>query len=396
MRIAHFVLGRCNPDSANGVDKTIYYLSKAQAALGHNVAVFSLTHKPVIPIKGVIVKAYSPCKLPIKLPNSYFVRDLFEVRSPFNLPTKLIKNMLEWKADITHFHFVYIPQNIILARYLRKRKIPYVVSIHGGLSPRAMGRRWYLKIPFKVLFERRYLNRAALIHAVSEIDLKGIEEYGVKNSIVRAPNGIEMECLPKKVNTTLLTQRFPQVADKKVFMFLGRLDPLHKGLDLLLQGFCLANLSKAVLVFVGPDWRENRAGLETLAYQLKINSQVIFAGPAYGQDKFDLLAGADVFVHTSRWEAGVPFSVLEALAIGKPCLVSTEASPGSIIQQHQAGLVVNHHKKDIADGLHYFSSLSQLKLLEMGANACCLASSEFNWRNIAIILVEAYKHALQR
>ena len=38
MRIVHFILGRCNPDSANGVDKTAYYLSKTQTSMGHQVS----------------------------------------------------------------------------------------------------------------------------------------------------------------------------------------------------------------------------------------------------------------------------------------------------------------------------------------------------------------------
>ncbi|CAM3384835.1 hypothetical protein [Rhodothermus bifroesti] len=33
MRIAHVLLGRCNPDSANGVDKTVYPLARHQALL---------------------------------------------------------------------------------------------------------------------------------------------------------------------------------------------------------------------------------------------------------------------------------------------------------------------------------------------------------------------------
>jgi len=56
MRIAHVLLGRCNPDSANGVDKTVYYLAHHQASLGSQVAVFSLTVKEPIPIPGAEVR----------------------------------------------------------------------------------------------------------------------------------------------------------------------------------------------------------------------------------------------------------------------------------------------------------------------------------------------------
>ena len=61
LRIAHFILGRCNPDSANGVDQAVYHFARTQAALGHPVAVFSLTEKPALPIPGVTVFHCSLC-----------------------------------------------------------------------------------------------------------------------------------------------------------------------------------------------------------------------------------------------------------------------------------------------------------------------------------------------
>lgn len=78
MRIVHFTLGRCNPDSANGVDKTVYYLSKTQAALGNAVTVFSLTVKSPIPIQGVAVKTYSPKGFPF-IPPKPLLRNLFSI-----------------------------------------------------------------------------------------------------------------------------------------------------------------------------------------------------------------------------------------------------------------------------------------------------------------------------
>jgi len=68
MRIVHFLVGRCNPDSANGVDKTVYYLAKHQAVLGHDVAVFSLTTKLPLSIPGVEVRCFAPRRVPLRLP----------------------------------------------------------------------------------------------------------------------------------------------------------------------------------------------------------------------------------------------------------------------------------------------------------------------------------------
>jgi len=370
MRITHFLLGRCNPDSANGVDKTVYHLSKAQAMLGHDVAVFSITAKPAIPIERGTVKTYSPEKLPIRLPRG------------------LVEDLFEWKPDVVHLHSVYIPQNAILAKHLRSRRIPYVVTPNGGLSPYVLRRRWYLKVPYRLLVERPYLNRATFVHAVT--DQKDIRHYGVKVPIVVASNGVDVALIPDNLNPNAIVNRFPNFGSKRIFVFLGRLDIFHKGLDLLVHGFqeSLKGTS-AILILVGPDWRGDRRQLEKLVQNLGISSQVFFLGPAYGKEKFDLLASADVFVHTSRWE-GASFSVLEALACGKPCLLTQAADPTGLIEQHRAGVVVRTDVKDIARGFQEMAALDRSELRSMGSKARAIVELEFNWEGIARTLTKAY------
>ena len=370
MKIMHFLLGRCNPDSANGVDKTVYHLSKAQAMLGHDIAVFSITAKPAIPIDRVTVKTYSPEKPPIRLPRG------------------LVEDLLEWKPDVVHLHSVYIPQNAILAKHLQSRGIPYVVTPNGGLSPYVLRRRWYLKVAYKLLVERPCLNRAAFIHAVT--DQTDIRDYGVKVPIVVAPNGIDLALIPDDLNPNAIVNRFPNLEGKRIFLFLGRLDAFHKGLDLLLHGFqkSLKDTS-AVLVLVGPDWRGHRRQLEKLAQGLGITSQIFFLGPAYGKEKFDLLASADVFVHTSRWE-GASFSVLEALACGKPCLLTQAADPTGLIEQQGAGVVVRTDVKDISRGFQELAALDLSELRTMGSKGRTMVELEFNWERIARTLTKAY------
>jgi len=370
MRIVHFLLGRCNPDSANGVDKTVYHLSKAQAMLGHDVAVFSITAKPAIPIERVMVKTYCPERLPIRLPKS------------------LVKDLFEWKPDIVHLHSVYIPQNAILAKHLRSQKIPYVITPNGGLSPYVLKRRWYLKVPYKLLVERPYLNHAAFIHAAN--DQIDIQNYGVKIPIVVAPNGIDLTSIPDDLNPNAIVNRFPNLKDKRIFLFLGRLDAFHKGLDLMLYGFEKSlKDTGAVLVLIGPDWRGYRRQLEKLAQSLGISSQVFFLGPMYGKEKWDLLASADVFVHTSRWE-GAPFSVLEALACGKPCLLTQAADPAGLVERHGAGVVVQPNVEDIARGFQEIARLDLSELQTMGSKGRTMVELEFNWEGIARTLVKAY------
>ena len=86
-----------------------------------------------------------------------------------------------------------------------------------------------------------------------------IGAYGVSAPIVIAPTGSMSESLPRPANPTALMARAPELAGHRVFMFMGRVAPIQKGLDLLVQGLALANLPDCRLVILGPDFRGGRA-----------------------------------------------------------------------------------------------------------------------------------------
>jgi glycosyltransferase involved in cell wall biosynthesis len=390
LRIAHFVIGRCNPDSANGIDKTVYYLSKSQAELGHQVLVCSLTDKPPIPIPGAQVRAYPPNKI-VPFVRARPVKSVLETRSPLSVPRDLISDLLEWEPAVLHLHFVQVPQNLLLASRARRRGIPYCVTIHGGLSPVAQRRNRWVKLVFKILFERRYLHRAAFLHAVSQHDVRGLEAYGVKHVTTVVPNGMDLSSIPGVDGVGGLRAQFAELARKRIFLFLGRLDAEQKGLDLLLRAFAQAQTDAAALVVAGPDWGGNRLRLERAAQELGISSAVYFTGSVFGPQKFAFLADADVFVHPSRWEAGVPFSVLEAAAMRKPCLFTPEADASGIMSRYGAGIAVQPDAASISAGIRQFMTTDTSALEAMGERARSMIEAEFNWRPIAQRIVNSYR-----
>lgn len=87
---------------------------------------------------------------------------------------------------IAHLHFLHVPQAIRLAGSL-SRNIPYCESLHGGLAPVALERRRLAKYVLSKLFERSYLNGAALHHSVSSLDIEGALAYGVGTAWLSRP-----------------------------------------------------------------------------------------------------------------------------------------------------------------------------------------------------------------
>jgi glycosyltransferase involved in cell wall biosynthesis len=365
------MLGRCNPDSANGIDKVVYHLTSAQAALGHTVSLFSLSPKPALPVPGVAARTYDP---------------LLRV----GLPRSLWHDLRTWHPDLVHIHSLYVPANAMLARALRRRGIPYAITPHGATDAHVLRRRAYLKRPYQALVERPALNRAAFVHAVA--DESAIRAYGVTAPVVVAPNGVDASSVPENLDRDGIRARLGVPAGTRLGVFVGRLDRVHKGLDLLVDAFAEARSTSAdlALVLVGPDREGSRRVLEDLAARRGVAGAVTWWGAAYGKEKFDLLAAADFFVQPSRWEAGVPLAVLEALCVGRPCLVSRAADPTSCIPSHGAGLVVEPTVTGVAEGLSRMARASEETLARQGRQAGLLARTEFTWPKAARTLTEAY------
>jgi glycosyltransferase involved in cell wall biosynthesis len=378
MRIAHVVRGRCNPESNSGIDRMVYHLSRAQAAAGHEVAIFSVTAKPSIPIEGVHVFTQPP--------------------SPWSLLPRreLGDSVRAWKPDVTHLHSLYIPEHTALGRRLRGWQMPYVVTPHGGLAPHVLRSRPLLKRSYRALFERSYLNHAAFVHAVTEReDLQG---HGVTAPVIRAPNGVSVADLPASLDAGIIERRYPAARGNRIFVAVGRLDPVLKGLDLLIQAFCAPSVAgrPLFLVLVGPDHRDGRAQLERLVRDAGAEDRVVFWGPALGDEKFDVLAAADIFVQASRSE-GISIAVLEALATAKPCLVSTAADPLGRIAARNAGLVTKPEVDELSAAIVRYAEMSDEELRARGERGRDIVTAEFEWTTIAQTLLLGYtKYAVRQ
>jgi glycosyltransferase involved in cell wall biosynthesis len=306
----------------------------------------------------------------------------------------LAEKVVAWQPDIVHFHSVHIPQNIALASHLGRAGIPYCVTAHGGLFPAALQRHRLKKKVFDLLFERRYLNQARFIHALSPRESEIIRRHGVNRPIVIVPNGLPPDSSVCASQPDALYAENPWLRDRRVFMFVGRLDVWQKGLDLLMEAFAHAALPDSALVLVGPDYRGSRTALETLARRFGVLPYVAFVGPIFGQDRANLFAAADVFVHPSRWE-GLSLSVLAASAAGKPCLITREADPLGELERAQAAVLVEASVASIAAGLIRTANLSRDELRAMGARARGVAEAQFTWPSIAGKLIAAYRVAIE-
>ena len=100
-------------------------------------------------------------------------------------------------------------------------------------------------------------------------------------------------------------------------LYLGRLSP-EKGLATLLRAVAKCPDVRLDIAGDGPQ----RAELEALSAQLGLGERVRFLGFMRGQPLTELVNGCKAVVLPSEWYENGPYSVMEALAAGKPVIGS--------------------------------------------------------------------------
>ncbi len=142
--------------------------------------------------------------------------------------------------------------------------------------------------------------------AYSPINQKKMLKMNPKIHFRLIPNGIGEEAFTKKVK------------DGNYALFIGRIDIVQKGLDLLLEAFARINgkvSTKLVIAGNGPKDEEKR--LVGLIKKKKLEGKVRFVGRADGKKKELLLRGAKFGVYPSRFE-DFPLVPLEYTSFSKP------------------------------------------------------------------------------
>ena len=146
------------------------------------------------------------------------------------------------KKNLKNFDVVYILSvwnftTAATAYYCRKYGIPYILSPRGQLYDYVLNSKSWKKIPYYKLISSRDINYAAAVHYTTSDEYENVHiRLGLKSRHFIVPNGIDLSeyaTLPKKGN---FIKEYSHLKDKKIIIFLGRLDP-KKGIDILIKSF---------------------------------------------------------------------------------------------------------------------------------------------------------------
>jgi glycosyltransferase involved in cell wall biosynthesis len=295
------------------------------------------------------------------------------------IPGRAAGAMAEARAvDVIHLHGAFNPSNTAVARSLRR---PYVFSPHSGYDPVSLRRSRWRKLAYRILFERRMLERAALLVVLTDVELHDLRRFGATGPADVIPNGVGPP--PEDLDPHAFRQELALPRDALLAVFVGRLDVHRKGLDVLVRG--IADAPKWHLALVGPRFRDVEH-LELLITQREAGDRVHFVGERHGRQLQESVYGADVFALTSRWE-GMPMALLEALALARPAVVSPAVERTLGVAAAGAGWVVSD-----GDVGRVLRDIDKDGISQRGGAAFQL-SKRYDWDTVAERYEAAYERA---
>ena len=128
--------------------------------------------------------------------------------------------------DIVIFHEIFRPQYLLISKELKKKRIPYIVFPHGCLTSGALREKYLKKKIAMALVFNRFIKNSVAIQCLST--------YEFNNTLFNCPKFIG-------TNGFDIAQENTQNGDKvKSFVYIGRIDISHKGIDLLINAIEIA------------------------------------------------------------------------------------------------------------------------------------------------------------
>jgi glycosyltransferase involved in cell wall biosynthesis len=293
-------------------------------------------------------------------------------------------------ADLVHSHALWMYNSVLLTRWARHARRPYLISLHGLLDPWALRNSGWKKRLALLLYERRCLESAACLHATTAMEIGSVRELGLRQPICVIPNGVDLPDLGLPALAT------PKPHPRRTLLFLGRLHP-KKGLPNLLEAWAAqkargGETAEWTLEIAGWDQGGHEEKLQRLASQLGLTwsgpqksgtektVDILFAGPQFGADRDAAYRRCDGFVLPSFSE-GLPVAVLEAWSYAKPVLMT----PGCNLPEGltaRAAWMMKPNVPDIARALADFFRTSEAERNAAGQRGRQLVEERFTWTKI--------------
>jgi poly(glycerol-phosphate) alpha-glucosyltransferase len=347
-----------------------------------------------------------------------------------------LTGLLDADVDLAYAATLWKYPSWAVLNWQKKTRKPVVAAPHGSLDAWALNNSRWKKRVAAWLFKDEQLRRATCFRALCSAEADAIRAYGLRQRIEVVPNGVE---LPEK----LTTEDTESTEGRRRLLFLGRIHP-KKGLICALRAWADIQNSKSKnqnskqwqFVIAGWDQGGHEAelkalcaelGLKVFSFQSSVFSDVevenykteraldiqgglrpengssrrltlpdvdvVFFGPAFGEEKEALLRSADAFILPSFSE-GLPMSVLEAWAYRLPVVMTPECN---LLEGFVSGaaLEIRSGEGSLQGGMRTLIEMTNHERAAMGMSGRRLVEDRFTWPKVAAQMKAFYEEVLR-
>jgi glycosyltransferase involved in cell wall biosynthesis len=231
----------------------------------------------------------------------------------------------------------------------------------------------------------------AVSFAVKRSAMSHLHLPGDRITVIERGRDEEQWTHPTSMHTKRVRARLDLPPEALVLLSVGRQDP-QKGQANLLRAFETVASARddTFLLIAGRPGRSSET-LQHILGSMRFAERVRILG--HRRDVADLLAVADVFVLPSIYE-GLPGSVIEALALGVPCVVSDIPPLREVVEDGKTGILVRPNDVSaLAAGIAEILEDDQLRGALQGR---CRAAFEerFSLTQTATRMIAFYEEAI--
>lgn len=275
------------------------------------------------------------------------------------------QEILSFKTTIIrNISFIKDIKSIIDVYKILKKEKPDLIHVHsakGGIIGRIVGRILKIKVIYTphafsylsaenkykrklfLLIEKFFSKGNVLILATSSSEKnRAIYEVGFKsNKCFYINNSINAI---KSIPTSSLSVEIP----KKFICTVGR-PSYQKNIELMIDVFSKINESRKDihLVVMGVGHHSDKLdNIKKIIQKKNLNDKVLLIDWTDRENILSIIGNSILYISTSRYE-GMPYSVIESLALSKPCVVSDCDGNKDLITDGFNGFVIQNENVDM-------------------------------------------------
>jgi glycosyltransferase involved in cell wall biosynthesis len=369
------------PPAIGGTENHVWMLAKELAKRGHDITIYtttSLNNKDVtsLELKPPFIKTrYISSSLDLSCNETTDKVSIQRFDVSFRiLSFNIIPSMFSCLAenvgdfDLIHGHVFNLFTNFIGCYYAKKYKKPFILTAHDlVISDSHPLNAKLLKKLYDSTFGKYVIKNSAKLIALTESQIREYIALGAdRRKIEVIPNAVELKKYGDKIINSTFLERYRIKNTDEILLFVGRIEKYKHIQDVIeIMPNILKKHPNAKFMIVGEDYGFKN-NLEGISKNIGVEERVMFTGSIPEGDLLKMYQIADIFVFPSKLE-GFGIVLLEAMAIGTPCVVRSIPTTKRVIQNGKTGFLVKNKDEFIEKILYLLENDKQREVIQKNA-----------------------------